>query len=113
MQKDEFGPEYVVEIYDPKLKMEAYVVIDNTVLGPGKGGFRMTPNVTKEEVFRLARTMTWKNALAEVPFGGAKGGVTINPKEILGSAYSSAQGYRQILTKVEPLQTRSGGGCGI
>jgi glutamate dehydrogenase (NAD(P)+) len=78
MKKDEFGPEYVIEIYDPKLGMEGYLVIDNTVLGPGKGGFRMTPNVTKEEVFRLARTMTWKNSLAEVPFGGAKGGIVWN-----------------------------------
>ena len=55
--------------------MEGFLVIDNTVLGPGKGGIRMTPNVTKEEVYRLARTMTWKNALAGIPFGGAKAGI--------------------------------------
>jgi glutamate dehydrogenase/leucine dehydrogenase len=73
--KDEFGPEYVIRIYDPKLKMEGFLVIDNTVLGPGKGGVRMTPNVTAEEVFRLARTMTFKNALADLPFGGAKAGI--------------------------------------
>ena len=52
-----------------------YLVIDNTALGPGKGGIRMTPHVTEEEVFRLARTMTWKNSLAGIPFGGAKGGI--------------------------------------
>ena len=73
--KDEFGPEYVINIYDPELKMEGFLVIDNTVLGPGKGGIRMTPNVTAEEVFRLARTMTFKNALADLPFGGAKAGI--------------------------------------
>ncbi len=73
--KDEFGPEYVINIYDPKLKMEGFLVIDNTVLGPGKGGIRMTENVTPEEVFRLARTMTFKNALADLPFGGAKAGI--------------------------------------
>jgi len=73
--KDQFGPEYIVKIYDPKIKMEGFLVIDNTVLGPGKGGIRMTPDVTVEEVFRLARTMTWKNALAELPFGGAKAGI--------------------------------------
>jgi glutamate dehydrogenase/leucine dehydrogenase len=73
--KDEFGPEYVINIYDPKLKMEGFLVIDNTVLGPGKGGIRMTENVTAEEVFRLARTMTFKNALADLPFGGAKAGI--------------------------------------
>lgn len=50
-------------------------MIDNTAMGPGKGGIRMTPNVTEEEVWRLARTMTWKNALAGIPFGGAKAGI--------------------------------------
>jgi len=73
--KDEFGPEYVINIYDPELKMEGFLVIDNTVLGPGKGGIRMTPDVTAEEVFRLARTMTFKNAVADLPFGGAKAGI--------------------------------------
>lgn len=72
---DEFGPEYILEVYDPRINMRGFLVIDNTVLGPGKGGVRMTSSVTKEEVFRLARTMTWKNALAEVPFGGAKAGI--------------------------------------
>ncbi len=75
LSKDEFGPEYVVRVWDPRLKMEGFLVIDNTVLGPGKGGLRMTENVTLEEVFRLARTMTWKNALADLPFGGAKAGI--------------------------------------
>jgi glutamate dehydrogenase (NAD(P)+) len=73
--KDQFGPEYIIKIYDPKIKMEGFLVIDNTFLGPGKGGIRMTPDVTVEEVFRLARTMTWKNALAELSFGGAKAGI--------------------------------------
>lgn len=75
MNKDQFGPELVLEVWDPKIGMEGFLVIDNTAIGPGKGGVRMTPNVTKEEVFRLARTMTWKNALADIPFGGAKGGI--------------------------------------
>jgi glutamate dehydrogenase (NAD(P)+) len=73
--KDKFGPEYVIEVYDASIGMEGFVVIDNTVLGPGKGGIRMSPNVTVEEVYRLARTMTWKNALVDLPFGGAKGGI--------------------------------------
>ena len=72
---DEFGPEYVLRVYNPQTGMRGFLVIDNTVLGPGKCGFRMTSNVTEEEVFRLARTMTWKNALADVPFGGAKAGI--------------------------------------
>lgn len=87
MQKDEFGPEMIVQAYDPKTGMEGFLVIDNTVKGPGKGGIRMTPNVTVEEVARLAKTMTWKNALADIPFGGAKSGIVlkegINKKELI------------------------------
>jgi len=68
-------PEYIITVTDSKIGMEGYLVIDNTTLGPGKGGIRMTPDVTPEEVVRLAQTMTWKNALAGVPFGGAKAGI--------------------------------------
>ncbi len=75
--KDQFGPEYVVRVHDGKLGMTGYLVIDNIILGPGKGGIRMTPGVTEDEVFRLARTMTWKNALAGIPFGGAKAGLVV------------------------------------
>lgn len=76
--KDKFGPEYIVKVFDPNIDMEGFLVIDNTALGPGKGGIRMTPTVTEEEVWRLARTMTWKNALAGIPFGGAKAGIIWN-----------------------------------
>ncbi|MCR4261271.1 MAG: Glu/Leu/Phe/Val dehydrogenase [Candidatus Colwellbacteria bacterium] len=73
--KDNIGPENIVRIYDPKIDMEGFLVIDNTLAGPGKGGFRMAPDVTVEEVSRLARAMTLKNILAGVPFGGAKAGI--------------------------------------
>jgi len=72
---DEFGPEKIIEVYDPKVGMRGFVVIDNTKRGPGKGGIRMTPTVSIEEVSRLARAMTWKCALADLPFGGAKSGI--------------------------------------
>lgn len=75
IQHDEFGPEYVVSVYDAAVGMEGFLVIDNTAMGLGKGGIRMTQDVSVEEVFRLARTMTWKNALAGIPFGGAKAGM--------------------------------------
>ena len=75
VKKDIYGPECVLTVEDPKIGMRGFLVIDNTALGPGKGGIRMTPDVTREEVFRLARTMTWKNALAGIPFGGAKAGI--------------------------------------
>lgn len=72
---DEFGPENIIEVYSHKLGLKGFLVIDNTALGPGKGGLRMTPDVTVQEVARLARTMTFKNALAAIPFGGAKSGI--------------------------------------
>lgn len=79
---DEFGPEKIIEVYDPKTKMHGFLVIDSTVLGPGKGGIRMTPDFSKEEDLRLARAMTWKCALAELPFGGAKSGIIADSKKM-------------------------------
>ena len=79
---DDFGPERIVEVYHPKLGMRGVLVIDNTALGPGKGGIRFTPTVDKTEVFRFARTMTWKNAMAGLPFGGAKSGIIGDPKKL-------------------------------
>src|SRR3990167_5187518 len=75
IKKDAFGPEYVVFVHDSKIGMEGILIIDNIAQGPGKGGIRMTPDITPEEVFRLARTMTWKNAILGIPFGGAKAGI--------------------------------------
>lgn len=79
---DEFGPAYVIEVYDKKVGLKGVLVIDNLNRGMGKGGIRMTPTVDVTEVFRLARTMTWKNALAELPFGGAKAGIKASPEDI-------------------------------
>ncbi len=79
---DEWGPEKILHVYDLEVGMKGVLVIDNTTLGPGKGGIRILPTVTTEEIFRLARTMTWKCALAELPFGGAKSGIIADPKQI-------------------------------
>src|SRR3990167_6066456 len=79
---DGFGPEKIIEVYNPKYGMRGFVVLDNLSLGPGKGGIRMTPSVSMDEVKRLARAMTWKNALADLPFGGAKSGIIADPKNM-------------------------------
>jgi glutamate dehydrogenase (NAD(P)+) len=59
-----------------------YRVLHNEVRGPGKGGIRYHPDVTEAEVAALASFMTWKTAVVDIPFGGAKGGVVCNPKEL-------------------------------
>lgn len=79
---DEFGPEKILEVYDAKTGMRGITVIDNTARGPGKGGIRMTPTVDVAEVFRLARTMTWKCSIAGLPFGGAKSGIKASPRTL-------------------------------
>lgn len=81
LKGDKIGPEYIVKLYNFRHNVRAFLVIDNTKRGPGKGGIRMTPAVSEEEVFRLARAMTLKNALANLPFGGAKSGIAFDPKK--------------------------------
>ena len=76
---DEYGPEKVVYIYEPRCGLKSIVVIDNTAAGPAIGGIRMAVDVTVDEVFRLARAMTWKNALAGLPHGGGKSGILADP----------------------------------
>jgi glutamate dehydrogenase (NAD(P)+) len=59
-----------------------YRVQHNMARGPGKGGIRFHPDVTLDEVKALAMWMTWKCALVNIPFGGAKGGVICDPKNM-------------------------------
>ena len=79
---DEFGPELVLEVHDHSTGLQGFLVIDNTARGPGKGGIRMTPTVTPVEVARLARAMTWKTAIADLPLGGAKSGIRADSKSL-------------------------------
>ncbi len=61
-------------------KCQAWRIVYNRAIGPGKGGIRFHPDVSEDEVKSLAFWMTLKNSLADIPYGGAKGGVRFNPK---------------------------------
>jgi glutamate dehydrogenase (NAD(P)+) len=82
-------PEYEIRVSVP-VEMDSgdvhvftgYRVIHNTARGPGKGGIRFDASVTAEEVRALAAWMTWKCAVVDVPFGGAKGGVLCDPSRL-------------------------------
>jgi glutamate dehydrogenase/leucine dehydrogenase len=61
---------------------EGYRVIHSNILGPSKGGIRFDPAVNLDEVKALAAWMTWKCAVVDIPYGGAKGGVACNPMQM-------------------------------
>ncbi len=66
---------------DGRIKVfSGYRVIHNTILGPSKGGIRYDLGVTLDEVKALAAWMTWKCAVVDIPYGGAKGGIMCNPR---------------------------------
>ena len=74
-----------------------FVVRHNDALGPSKGGIRMTPDVTLDDITGLAMEMTWKTALIGVPFGGGKSGIRLDPallspnaKEVVIRAFTRA-----------------------
>src|SRR3990172_3520348 len=84
-----FAPEKIVTVTLPVVMDDGLVqtfqgfrVIHSTGRGPGKGGIRFHPSVDEDEVKALATWMTWKCALAGIPFGGAKGGVTCDASKL-------------------------------
>jgi len=74
---------FPVEMDDGMVKVfRGYRVVHNRANGPGKGGIRYHPELSHQEVASLAALMTWKCALVNVPFGGAKGGVRCDTKSL-------------------------------
>ena len=115
--KDYFArmaPELEVTVRDPALGVEGYVVVWNTgitVGGPlegcAKGGTRITPHVSLDEVKMLARTMALKNAAAGLPLGGAKSGLKLDP-----SAPGFERRYRRFVRLCAPFLYENGGPFG-
>lgn len=71
------------ELPDGKVvSVKVFVVHHNDALGPAKGGIRMTPDVSLDDITALAMEMTWKTALIGVPFGGGKSGIRFDPRRL-------------------------------
>jgi glutamate dehydrogenase (NAD(P)+) len=81
--KREFATNFPVQMDDGSTKVfTGYRVQHNLARGPAKGGIRYHPAVSLDEVRALAMWMTWKGAVVNLPYGGAKGGVIVDPKTL-------------------------------
>ena len=69
---DALGPSKVIHVYEPSIGLKGILVVDNAAKGPSIGGLRMAEDVSLQECSRLARAMTYKNAVAGIPHGGGK-----------------------------------------
>ena len=83
-----------------------YRIHHNTARGPSKGGIRYSMNVTLDEVRALAMWMTWKCAVVNIPFGGAKGGVLCDPKKL--TLHELEGMTRRYTTEIAPLLSPEG-----
>src|SRR5437660_3153851 len=91
-----------VRMDDGRIKVfEGYRVQHSLARGPAKGGLRFHPGVTLDEVKALAMWMTWKCAVVDLPFGGAKGGVICDPKRL--SRDEQARLIRRYATEISVL----------
>jgi len=80
---------------------EGYRVIHSTILGPSKGGIRFDTHVNLDEVKALAAWMTWKCAVVDIPYGGAKGGVACDPRTMsAGEIERLMRAYTQAMVDV-------------
>lgn len=90
--------------------LQGFRVQHNVSRGPGKGGIRFHPNVTLDEVKALAAWMTWKTAVMNLPFGGAKGGIICDPKRMSKSELErmTRRYASEILPIIGPDRSNSG-----
>ncbi len=98
---DDLGPHKIVLVHEPELDLRGVVVVDNVAAGPAIGGIRMAADVTVEEVARLARAMTLKNASAGLPHGGAKAGIAFDPSS---SAEERERRIRAFARAIQPIR---------
>lgn len=98
----EFVVRFPVKLDDGTVRVfTGYRVQHNVARGPAKGGLRFHPDADLDDVRALAMWMTWKCALVGVPFGGAKGGVTCDPRSL--SAKELEAVTRRFATELEPI----------
>jgi glutamate dehydrogenase (NAD(P)+) len=98
----ELSVRFPVKLDDGRLRMlHGYRVQHNVARGPAKGGIRYHPLVDLDEVRALAMWMTWKCALAGLPYGGAKGGVQVDPRELSQSELERLT--RRYTTEIAPF----------
>lgn len=91
-----------IEMDDKKIKIfRGYRVQHNNIRGPYKGGLRYHQHVDMTEVKALAMLMTLKNAVIDVPFGGAKGGISVNPKKLSSNELEMLT--REFTRKLAPI----------
>jgi len=93
--KRELTVNFPVRMDNGKVKMfTGFRIQHNTNRGPTKGGLRFTPTISLDEIRALAMWMTWKCAVVDIPFGGAKGGVICDPRQMsLGELERMTRGY--------------------
>ncbi len=91
-----------VKMDDGKVKVfEGYRIVHNSSRGPSKGGIRYSMEVNLDEVKALAAWMTWKCAIADIPYGGAKGGITCEPSEMsVGELERLTRSYTSAMSDV-------------
>jgi len=100
--KRELSVNFPVRMDDGSIRMfTGYRVHHNLARGPAKGGIRYHPDVTLDDVRALAMWMTWKCAVVNIPYGGAKGGVICNPKEL--SRGELERLTRRYTTEIAPM----------